>query len=102
MISPKLLVEMEKEKESVLLEAGSDLQSAQKTVAHINQVVSRLSKHVETSPGSGALDPRGPLVSGILAEMRKDRKARASRLSKQSTADAKLGEMMDFMKSGAV
>ena len=102
MISPKLLVEMENENESVLLEAGGDLRRGQETVTHLNEVVERLSSHLEGSPNSGVVDPRGPLVSGILAEMRRDRKARASQLQKHSTSDPKLEKMVNFMKSGAV
>ena len=94
MISPKLLIELEQENEALLLESEKSLQDAQETMAHINRVVEQV--------GSGVLDPRGPLVGELLAEMRKDRKARANQYHTQRASAPKLDQMLTFMKNGSI
>ena len=103
MISPKLLVEIEKENENILEESEVTLQDIRDTVAHVNQVVEHITKYNQGVEGSGALDPRSPSVTKLLAQMRKDRKARAAtQHSKQASSTPKLKQMIEFMKTGAL
>ncbi|QDZ22520.1 hypothetical protein HOP50_08g50630 [Chloropicon primus] len=102
MISPKLLVEQEQENEAVVRE--SDFRDAgliEETVRHIGEIVDRITNHRATVQGSGVLDPRSPELSGLWAEMKKDRKARAARPGAgRAGSTRQLKDMLEFMRTG--
>ena len=109
MVSPKLLVEQEQENEALTRESDfGDEALLEETIRHVGEVVDRVTRWREGEDGTGALDPRSPLLSGLLAEMRKDRKARAAGgvptgrgpAGSTSRPEPQLAQMVEFMRTG--